>query len=181
MIITKEITAVKLKLIDRNILPHNFIGPDGEEYTWIWLPSAVTKSLLNLRNAEHVLEHMRNKTPISEQTHMSFLKNYNTIKRIDFVLMHKQSREYVGGVNISLTSYGYEMGKYIGNNKFLSRGLAFLMVTKFIHYIKNNIEEIREIKAVTSIMNFKNINLNFKLGFKIIGLVDDEYWLMELK
>ena len=36
-------------------------------------------------------------------------------------------------------------------------------------------------KGWIKIDNFKNINLNFKLGFKIIGRVEEDFWLMELK
>ena len=51
----------------------------------------------------------------------------------------------------------------------------------FLRFLKENVSEIKTICAVTKTDNIKNLNLNFKLGFKIMHRVDDDYWLMELK
>ena len=55
------------------------------------------------------------------------------------------------------------------------------MTKNFLTYIDENVNEIRKIRAVTKITNYKNINLNFKLGFQIIESVENDYWLMELR
>jgi hypothetical protein len=55
------------------------------------------------------------------------------------------------------------------------------MSLSFITFVKKNLNEINKICAVTKIDNFKNITLNFKLGFKIILRVEEDFWLMELK
>lgn len=153
----------------------------NETYEWIWLPNSNPTNLLAIRNAEHVRVNMRNSTPISMEGHLDFLRKYNTLQRIDLVLVSKELNQYVGGMNISLTGHGFEIGKYIGNSSYLGKGISYKMSQNFIDFLKKNLNELTEIHAVTKIDNFKNINLNFKLGFRIIRRVEEDNWLMELK
>jgi len=176
-----DIRKTKSRLILDKKVPNDFISHSGDAYKWLWLPSSDVKHLLDVRNSEHVLSNMRNTSPITEEAHLAFLQKYDSLQRLDFILQHHGSGEYVGGMNISLTSHGFEIGKYIGNEKFLGKGLAFLMSNCFIDFIKENVKEIEKIIAVTKLNNYKNINLNFKLGFKIIKLVEEDYWLMDLQ
>jgi RimJ/RimL family protein N-acetyltransferase len=176
-----DIRKIKSRLIIDNKVPDNFISDSGDAYKWLWLPSSNIKHLLKMRNSEHVLSNMRNTQPIREEEHMEFLKKYDLLQRIDFILQHQDSGEYVGAMYISLSNHGFEIGKYIGNKKFLGKGLAIPMSNLFIDFTKKNIKEIEKIVAVTKINNYKNINLNFKLGFKIIKSVEEESWLMELQ
>ncbi len=176
-----DIINAKLKLMAVNKIPDSFITNLGHEYEWIWLTSSDVNQLLNLRNAEHVLSNMRNTSPISEVEHLDFLKKYNTLQRVDFILLDKENGQYVGGMNISLATYGFEIGKYIGNKDYLGQGIAYPMSRSFLHFVKECISDIGKIRAVTRMDNYKNINLNFKLNFKIIQLVDRNYWLMEMK
>jgi len=176
-----DIINTKLSLISDNKVPSSFVTNSGQAYEWIWLPSSDVKQLLIMRNAEHVLSNMRNTSPITKETHLDFLQKYDSLQRVDFILQNKESGLYVGGMNISLTSYGFEVGKYIGNADYLGRGLAYPMSMSFIRFVKENISEIIKIRAVTKLDNYKNINLNFKLEFKIIQLVEENYWLMEIK
>jgi len=124
---------------------------------------------------------MRSTLPITMENHLDFVKRYKSFQRIDFVLVNKDRGEYVGGMNISLTSHGFEIGKYIGHTAYLGKGITHQMSLSFITFVKKNFSEINKILAVTKIDNFKNINLNFKLGFSIIRRVEDDFWLMELK
>lgn len=176
-----DIRKIKSRLIIDNKAPDDFISDSGDTYKWLWLPSSNIKHLLKMRNSEHVLSNMRNTQPITKEEHMEFLKKYDLLQRIDFILQHQDSGEYVGAMYISLSNHGFEIGKYIGNEKFLGKGLAFLMSNCFIDFIKENVKEIEKIIAVTKLNNYKNINLNFKLGFKIIKLVEEDYWLMDLQ
>ena len=176
-----DIRNTKSRLITDNKVPDDFISNSGDAYKWLWLPSSNIKQLLKIRNSEHALSNMRNTQPITEEAHVKFLKKYDLLQRIDFILQHQDSGEYVGAMYISLSNHGYEIGKYIGNKIFLQRGLAIPMSNFFIEFIKKNVQEIERIRAVTKINNYKNINLNFKLGFKIIKSVEEGFWLMELQ
>lgn len=176
-----DILNNKIKLINANYVPDSFVTSLNETYEWIWLPYSDANRLISIRNAEHVLINMRNTLPITINNHLNFLERYNSFQRIDFVLIDKDSRQYVGGMNISQTSHGFEIGKYIGNPAYLGKRIAYQMSLSFIAYVKKNLKEINKIRAVTKIDNFKNINLNFKLGFRIIRRVEKDYWLMELK
>ena len=176
-----DIRKIKSRLIIDNKIADNFITDSGDSYKWLWLPSSNAKHLLKMRNSVHVLSNMRNTQPITEEAHMEFLKKYDLLQRIDFILQHQDSGEYVGAMYISLTNHGFEIGKYIGNKKFLGKGLAFPMSNLFIGFIRKNVKGIDNIVAVTKISNYKNINLNFKLGFKIIKSVEEDSWLMKLQ
>ena len=180
---SKETNILKSKsqLISNNIVPDAFTLASEEEFEWIWLPLANVKQLLKVRNAEHVVKNMRNSLPIDEAEHLNFLKKYDLLHRVDFVLKHKKTSDYVGGMNISLSNYGFEIGKYIGNINFLGKGLSFPMAQSFLNFIQVNLKEIQRIHSVTKISNYKNINLNYKLGFEIIQKVEHDFWLMELK
>lgn len=176
-----DILSNKLKLINSNCVPDSFVTNLNENYEWIWLPYSDANQLIPIRNAEHVLLNMRGATPITMKDHLNFLERYNSFQRIDFVLVDKDRGQYVGGMNISLTSHGFEIGKYIGDSDYLEKGIAYQMSLSFIAFVRNNLSEITKIRAVTRIDNSKNINLNFKLGFRIIRRVEENYWLMELK
>lgn len=180
-LIDVDIRKIKSRLILDNKVPNDFISSSGDVYKWLWLPSSDNKNLLEVRNAKHVRSNMHNTLPITEEEHLEFLQKYDSLQRLDFVLQHHDSGEYVGAMYISLTHHGFEIGKYIGNKKFLGKGLAFPISNLFIDFIKKNVVEIEKISAVTKLKNYKNINLNFKLGFKIIKLVEEDSWLMELK
>ena len=176
-----DISEIKSKLLLNNVVPKEFIIKSGKAFEWIWLPSSNIKDLLKIRNAEHVTKNMRKTSPITEADHLDFLKSYDSLQRIDFILRCKKTSKYVGGMNISLTEYGFEIGKYIGNVDFLGMGLSFPMSVSFLQFVKENFDVIKKIYSVTKLTNHRNINLNFKLGFKITQLVEDNYWLMELE
>jgi RimJ/RimL family protein N-acetyltransferase len=170
----------KQELIRSGSTPLPFSLNGRDTYTWLWLPEADIKKTLSLRNAEHVLQATRTSLPISQQQHEEFIERYNSLERIDFLCLHENTGEYIGGVNLSMTQYGYEIGKYIGNANYLGKGIAFLMSKTFIDFLKINCGKINIIKSVTKTTNLKNIQLNEKLGFKIKHLIGTEYYLMEL-
>ncbi len=176
---TDKFILAKKKLILSGNVPDTFALLNGDVYSWVWITCADAQKLLEIRNAPHVLEKMRNQTTISIDVHNNFLKNYLEMERVDFVCVHRASGNYVGGFNMSKTSYGYEIGKYIGDQKYLGQGLAVAMCNSFLEYVNVNLKFIDRVVAVTKITNHININLNFKIGFKIKKLIENEYWLME--
>ena len=176
-----DILGSKLKLITDNKVPDSFLTRLNETYEWIWIPFSDVDRLIRIRNAKHVLLNMRSSSPITMEDHLMFLEGYNAFQRIDFVLVDRDKDQYVGAMNMSLTTHGFEIGKYIGDSEYLGRGIAYQMSLSFIRFVQQNLREITNIRAVTRIDNLKNINLNFKLGFKIIRRVEKDYWLMEMK
>ena len=104
-----DILNIKIKLINANYVPDSFVTSLNETYEWIWLPYSDAKQLISIRNEEHVLLNMRSTLPITINNHLNFLERYNSFQRIDFVLVDKDSRQYVGGMNISQTSHGFEI------------------------------------------------------------------------
>ena len=170
----------KYNLIKNNVVPDYFLTKSNKNYEWIWLPNSNPNQLLAIRNADHVLLNMRGTSPISMNTHIKFLEVYELLPRIDFILVDKDNGQYVGGINLSLTRYGFEVGQYIGNSAYLGKGVGFQMSRSFITYVKENFEDIKKIYAVTRRENFKYINLNIKLGFKTIRPVESYYLLMSL-
>ena len=171
----------KQTLIRDSTVPLGFSTQGGDKFIFKWINCVPEKKLLEIRNAPHALKHMRNPLPIPLESHKNFIENYESFHRLDFICIHESSGDVIGGLNIAKTVHGYEIGKYIGNIKYLNSGLAYPMSRNFIIFIQDSVKEITEINAVTKITNYKNINLNFKLGFKIVELVDDNYWLMSLK
>jgi RimJ/RimL family protein N-acetyltransferase len=171
----------KQALMSELALPLGFSDKDGDKFIFKWINCVPDEKLLKIRNAPNVLKNMRNTHPISLESHQEFVGNYHSIPRLDFICIHDSSGDVVGGLNIVNTVHGYEIGKYIGNDKYLQSGIAYPMSRSFISFIQDRVQEVAKINAVTKITNYKNINLNFKLGFKIIKLVDDHYWLMSVK
>ena len=73
----ENVVKTKNQLLCERKVPNDFSTQNGDTYTWSWLPRANVQSLLNIRNAGHVLGHMRNKSPITEEMHLDFLQNMN--------------------------------------------------------------------------------------------------------
>ena len=171
----------KSELMLGGTVPEAFGMGLNDMYSWIWLPSADPRQVLEMRNAKHVRSNMRNSAFIAMETHSEFLEEYASLPRIDFVLINKEFGHYIGGMNICLTNNGFEIGKYIGNESYLGKGLSYGMAKSFLEFFKRNFSGIESVYAITKIENFPNINLNFKLGFKIIQRVNIDYWLMVLR
>ena len=62
----------KIKLINANYVPDNFVTSLNETYEWIWLPYSDANQLIPIRNAEHVLLNMRSALPINMKDHLNF-------------------------------------------------------------------------------------------------------------
>ena len=165
-------------LMTKATVPENIFSRDKNEYDFVWIHDVPIQNVLNLRNAKHVLENTYDSTPISIDQHAMFIKNYDELERADFVCRDKQALEYIGAFSIVKTFRGLEVGNYIGNTNYLGKGLAFPIMNSFIRYIDAHFEKTTPLISITKITNLKNINLNFKLGFKISHQLGDEFWLM---
>ena len=140
----ERIIDSKNHLLCERKVPNDLTTQCGDTYVVLATSSKMSRACL-ISNAGHVLGHMRNKSPITEEMHLDFLQKYESLPRIDFILQHHDSGKYVGAVNISLTDYGFEIGKYIGNENFLGKGIAFPMTKNFLTFIKENVSEIEKL------------------------------------
>ena len=68
---------------------------------------------------------MINPKKISVKEHKNFLDKYSELNRADFIIIDASNEQYVGCVNYSLSKNGIEIGKYIGSDNYLGKGIAF--------------------------------------------------------
>lgn len=170
----------KEKLFRKKKVPDCFISKRlQKKFCFKWINDCDAKQVLQIRNAEHVLQNMRSNIPISIQKHKEFVLNYEKIERIDFIICDTEANCLVGCINIAKTKYGLELGKYIGNVNYLGAGLAVEISNCFLNFLDSELVGKFKLCAVTKKNNFKNINLNFQLGFKIKHEVEDFFWIME--
>ena len=116
------------------------------------------------RNAKHVLREFPGNIKISKNVHNDFIKNYIQARRIDFVFRSKERNEIVGALYAILHNNELEMGKYIGNTKYLGRGIASIATSRFIEYVQSYFP-FQDLVAITKKTNFKNIKLNENKNF----------------
>ena len=164
---------IKEKLINDNIKPKQF-----EDFFFCWIGNVNTNEYLINRNKIRIRKNLKSKKKISILDHNNFIKNYNKLFRIDFVILSKK-KKIIGGVNLKKTNFGYEIGKFISNERYLNKGIAKKATFIFILYIKKFFS-IKKIFSYTNKNNLRNIILNLKLGFKIIRLKEN-FLLMSKK
>lgn len=175
----KELIEIKQKLINDKLCPKSFIAYDQKIYFFNWIFDCCSKSVLEIRNANHVLNFMSNSHKISLIEHSNFLSNYLNLPRIDFMIL--EGKKIVGGVNIVLTKKGLEIGKYIGNKKYLKKGIAKLSTINLLYFIKDYLPKETNIFSRTMANNYDNIALNKKIGFEIFKEADDAGFILMKK
>lgn len=173
----KYFLNVKYKLIHDRKLPNPFHSKNGSEFKFQWIDLCDTSMTLKIRNSKNVVQMSYRNKEISNKDHVFFIKNYIKLPRIDFIIIDKLTNTYVGSVNINLTNYGLEIGKYIGDDKFLGLGIALNSMISFLDFLKIYFEGER-IVAKTMKSNLVNIHINKKIGFVNIKDLNEIYILM---
>ena len=114
---------------------------------------------------------------ISRMEHDKFISIYAQLPRIDFMIVSSEQGCCVGGVNLSLTARGLEIGKYIGDSRFLGRGIAKQAMLTFIDVLGDEFSGC-EIIARTKRANEVNIALNKRSvsPFSIMPAVNSLSW-----
>ena len=110
----------------------------------------------------------RDKNKTTLESHIKWFKNYSTQKRIDYLIFEKKFKKYIGGLHYKLSGKEVEMGKFISNKLFLGKGYGLEATERWIEFGLND-KRFSRIVAITSKKNIININLNKKLGFKLIN------------
>ena len=82
-------------------------------------------------------------------------------------------------VNIVNKNNIWQIGKYIGNDEFLNKGIAKQMTINFINFFQINFPENKEIYSITKSSNKINIIVNQKIGFEIDSKINSEFVLMK--
>ena len=172
----KRFLNLKYKLIQLRKLPHPFYSKNGRELIFQWIDLCEPSLILQIRNSIDVVQMSSSNKEVSKKEHNFFIKNYLKLPRIDLVIIDQLTNKYVGSVNINLTNYGLEIGKYIGDKKFLGTGIAYYGMISFLKFLKIYLSG-KKIVAKTMKNNEVNIHINKKLGFLNIKVLDDKYFL----
>ncbi len=173
----KYFLNIKHKLIQSRKLPHPFHSKNGRELTFQWIDLCEPSLILEVRNSRKVVQMSSSNKEVSKKEHNFFIKNYLKIPRIDLIIIDQLTNKYVGSVIINFTKYGLEIGKYIGDKKFLGKGIAYYGMNSFLKFLKIYLSG-KKIVAKTMKSNVVNIHINKKLGFLNIKALDDKYFLM---
>ena len=176
--IESNFLRTKKILIENNKVPTNFKDKGNEEYSFFWILDCQTEEVLKIRNNKNVIKNLIEKKEISKSNHELFIKNYFKLFRIDFIIKNKKDN-YVGGVNIVNRNNIWQIGKYIGNNQFLNKGIAKQMTINFINFFQINFPENKEIYSITKSSNKINIIVNQKIGYEIDSKINSEFVLMK--
>ncbi len=154
----------KNKLENKNTLPQDFIDKQGKKYFFNWIKNCNIHEIIHIRNRNDVVNTSKTKKKINLEEHTFFLQNYTNIPRIDFVFEDSDSAILVGGVSINLTDTGLEVGKYIGREEYLGRGIAKAATISFLEFFDEEFSGT-ELFSITRENNTINISINKKLGF----------------
>jgi|TARA_Y100000389_G_C17238408_1_gene401807 RimJ/RimL family protein N-acetyltransferase len=136
------------------------------------------EKLLKIRNNKRILDMMINQKKISSFEHKNFINSYKRLNRVDFIIISKKG-DYVGSVYLTYKNKKLEIGKYIGDDKYLNKGIAYIASNCLISLIKK-IDKSQTIFSTTRINNKINIKINEKLGFKKI-IEEENFVTMILK
>ena len=154
------------------------------------IDEADTDLLVKWRNQDYIRNASRLNKKITSAEHKVWFKDSRK-HRLDFIFLDKASEEPIGVVSFDLAENldsfkGYfEMSKYIGNQDYLGKGLAYEVCDVLFNFLKNE-NSLNGIYAITKKDNYNNIKLNLSLGFEINDSVDLSFQksgllLMELK
>ena len=87
---------------------------------------------------------------------------------IYFILIHISSKKYIGSFSLNnISTDTPEIGKLLGDKNFRGKCLGYKS-TKLLLFFAFNYLKLKKLYAKTRKDNISNINLNKKLGFKII-------------
>lgn len=146
--------------------------------------------LVKWRNQDYIRNVSRKDKAITRVEHKKWFESTRE-KRLDFVFCDKLSETPIGVVSFQVSERGgiferySEMSKYIGNAKYVGKGLAFEACNKLLSTLRKD-SSIAGIFAVTKKSNQSNIALNQKLGFVVyekpetLNFLEPDFILMKL-
>jgi len=124
-----------------------------------------TDKIVKWRNESSIMKWMKNQNLITKDSHIKWFKNRN--KRLDFIIEEKKNKKSIGTVNLIFKSKNRaELGKLIGEKNYLGKGFASESFRLLIDFSFKELN-LEKLIVYTKVNNFKNINLNSRLGFKV--------------
>lgn len=131
------------------------------------------KIVTEWRNAKHVLsKSAASSIHFKEEEHIKWYLSSRE-SRLDYIVESKIDQVPIGSVSFKSHRTGQqkvaELGKYIGEKRYLSRGLGFEMTT---HWLGFGFDSLGLDLVVARVIrsNEKNIRINFAHGFREASL-----------
>lgn len=171
--------SIKDDLLRKKLTPREFYAKDSKQYKFDWIVNCDQKSVLKLRNSDNVLKYMNTTDKITFENHNEFIKEYLSLKRIDFMIISTDLEILVGCVNLVLTNHGWEIGKYIGNLQFHGKGIAKRATISLIEFFQFYFPCVKCIFAKTKVYNNSNIYINRSIGFIDYKNLSNDFILMK--
>ena len=141
-------------------------APEGFRFELI--NSLHSKYIIKWRNDPSINQYFFSQEKFTEEKQCKFLENYFDKDRLDFALINIEKNLPIGIFSIKNFSKKPELGKMIGEMEFRGKGIAKKATICLLKYAFNKLS-MNAIIAKTQKSNIVNINLNKKLGYKIIG------------
>ncbi len=176
----KDFLIIKESLFMQNVVPNKFKNYEGNSFQYKWIIDHSSDEILKCRNARHVLNEFPENIKINKKVHQSFINDYNNLSRLDFIISPEKGSEIIGALYVIINNGELEMGKYIGNKKYLSKGVASAATSSFINFIMKYFP-FHDLVAVTKKTNINNIKLNTKKNFFIEKDLNNGFIKMRLK
>tara|TARA_B100001029_G_C14932815_1_gene378664 strand:- start:58 stop:543 length:486 start_codon:yes stop_codon:yes gene_type:complete len=144
---------------------NNIVPKSCKEIRFSWIHNYNSKKYLLNRNKRSLIKFFL-KGKITKKQHKIFLKKYSYLERLDFILVKKNTQKMVGAINLKKKKSYFEIGKFISDQKYISKGIMQKAFFNFLKYVRNYFK-IKEIYSETKITNYRNIIFNLKNNFKI--------------
>ena len=149
------------------------------------LPNLITKRLIlkplklnhikytiKWRSKKRIKNTLQNNSPLDINNQINWFKN-SRMNRIDYVVLDRKTEEAIGVWSFKKTENKYkffkimEQGRYIGNDKFLGKGLGIEASLCWLNFGFSflNLEKIISIHLSNNIIPQK---INLKNGFKYV-------------
>jgi len=146
-------------------MKNNIVPESCKEIRFSWIQNYNFKKYLLNRNKNSLVKFFL-KGKITKKQHESFLKKYSYLERLDFILVKKNSQNMVGAINLKKKNSYFEIGKFISDQKYISKGIMQKAFVNFLKYVRSYFK-IEEIYSETKISNYRNIIFNLKNNFAI--------------
>jgi RimJ/RimL family protein N-acetyltransferase len=169
----------KAHMLAHRIVPAPFLA-DGDPFHFCWITECPEDAVLRIRNSPHVLKMTIDSDPITPYTHRSFIDGYAHSPRFDLMIVADPIGSCIGGINLCWRENGLEIGKYIGDSRYLGRGVAKAAMFSFLDLLRREFPGA-DLLARTRKENQGNIALNLKLGFVLREDLEGGFMLMHMR
>lgn len=146
--------------------------------------------IVRWRNSDRISSMSGMKNPINKEGHIKWFNSRSSLRK-DFVIsLSNIDNHPIGVVSFEGAVNGCgnidaELGKYIGDDRYLGLGLAYEASVAWINFGFTSLN-FESIYIRTKKNNIANIRLNTKLGFKVVDgfnrfpTLSDEWLYMEI-